>query len=330
MRRKKITEELDPKIDYMFMSIHDKDNIRLKESMRESCVAFLDILGFKEMIKNDIDRVIFLSRFLKAFKNFYFRSPTNFEINKSSLPKATMFSDSIILSAEIDKYFDFYNFAYAIAELQATLLKENIVLRGGIEVGSLYHNAPFVFGEGLLNAYYLESKIAKYPRIVIGNGVLRELEKRENERYDDYYFVHGTYRGLDFDSDIQRIISTEKNEDAFDEKLLAKLDDDTRKLIEAYKSVSYIDYLRYAFKKYEPLNISRQREYSDEIDLYYDELEPMIKFIKNGLLNDSQCVKQKYEWLKKAFNGALEMFIGRLKDKADQDYINFWIDKVIE
>lgn len=49
-------------------------------------------------------------------------------------------------------------------------------MRGGISRGKTVHTGDILYGEGMLNAYYLESKAAIYPRIIIDPKFVPEIE----------------------------------------------------------------------------------------------------------------------------------------------------------
>lgn len=49
------------------------------------------------------------------------------------------------------------------------------LLRGGISIGQLFIDDVMVWGEALLNAYYLEDKVANYPRIIIDKNIVSEI-----------------------------------------------------------------------------------------------------------------------------------------------------------
>ena len=97
--------------------IGDSENLEIKKSMKLSCVAFIDILGFSEMVKKDIDKVVLALRYVKLFRDSYCRLPSLDYKGEGRiediLPEATMFSDSIVLSHVINEDFDFYSFVYS-------------------------------------------------------------------------------------------------------------------------------------------------------------------------------------------------------------------------
>lgn len=59
-----------------------------------------------------------------------------------------------------------------VMQLCQQLLKDGFYPRGGIAVGPLVHLPRVVYGQGLVDAFLLESTVAKVPRIVIGPGAL--------------------------------------------------------------------------------------------------------------------------------------------------------------
>lgn len=60
----------------------------------------------------------------------------------------------------------------ATAWVQLALILEGVASRGGIDMGQFYADAPFFFGPALNSAYTLESKIAVFPRVVLGDSAL--------------------------------------------------------------------------------------------------------------------------------------------------------------
>ena len=59
-------------------------------------------------------------------------------------------------------------------------------IRGAIEIGVAMDWEEFgIYGSALYSAYYLESRVAKYPRVVIGDELLNYLQLWEKEKGED-------------------------------------------------------------------------------------------------------------------------------------------------
>jgi hypothetical protein len=175
-------------------------------------VAFIDILGFKEIVKQSehdttkIELLYSVLDFLKGWetsdkwdlkfveieedaqkkgvKNFDIRGKTN----------TTSFSDSIVVSVKVSDNVNemvstlIVNLAY----IGAILIEKGILFRGGLTIGNIIHNDNgTVFGQALIDAYQLETKSAKYPRIVLSDKLIRDLNypietKRDRYPYHQY------------------------------------------------------------------------------------------------------------------------------------------------
>jgi hypothetical protein len=116
------------------------------------------------------------------------------EMNKSNL-KYKYFSDSIQIFVPLmkNKYCsNTVNGVYAVmtacgAMLLASLARKK-AFRAGIDVGvGTQIDENEMYGPGLFSAYDLESKIAGYPRIVVGDNLLRYLNVHAQGRkmYDE-------------------------------------------------------------------------------------------------------------------------------------------------
>jgi hypothetical protein len=79
-------------------------------------------------------------------------------------------SDAVALSAAPNAA-GFDAICTAAEGLSRRLLRSGYFARGGISKGLLYQDYSMVFGPALIDAYRLESQIAKFPRIVIPRAV---------------------------------------------------------------------------------------------------------------------------------------------------------------
>lgn len=83
-----------------------------------------------------------------------------------------------------------------IKHIQLELMKKDIVIRGGITIGDIFHSDKYVFGTGLVDAYKLESERAVNPRIVIDQRIMKLLHEHKSkctpfERITGQFVVKG-------------------------------------------------------------------------------------------------------------------------------------------
>jgi hypothetical protein len=158
-------------------------------SKANSVVAFIDILGFKDIVKaNDKsknDDIIFELQLAleQAFKKSITTNKhwVDNELLKEKL-KHKQFSDNIYISFDFkDDYSDYELAVYMVttiaAHYQRIMLTKGFYVRGGIATGTVYFDEYMIFSNALIKAYEIESKIAKYPRIIIDDGVIKKLNK---------------------------------------------------------------------------------------------------------------------------------------------------------
>lgn len=179
-------------------------------------VAFLDILGFKEIckkrtceeIKAIFDDILLLKY---DYNNEFGKIIVSEQTIKNSNIKIV--SDSIIVTTP-DTLEGFEYLIYFCSFIQNMLLSCNLTLRGGIEYGEFFTMKNTVFGSALIEAYKIESDIAVFPRIVISKNVIEHLKDTNifsknilsdykkliansssakimiKKDFDDLYFVH--------------------------------------------------------------------------------------------------------------------------------------------
>jgi hypothetical protein len=137
-------------------------------------IAFLDILGFSNMVKYDFESSFENKIYLKKLFNIYNYTS---KIQEPSLGlNIVQFSDSVVLSVPYSEGL-FSQFISIIAKYQHDLFCEGILCRGGIAYGKHFIQESFVFSNGLIDAYRIESEIAKYPRIVVSNDLIELIYK---------------------------------------------------------------------------------------------------------------------------------------------------------
>lgn len=136
-------------------------------------VAFIDILGFSELVKHSESNNDLINYILEALHEMdsmkRLKSEEDEEIGQCEI---AVFSDTIVLSYKADFL---HLLTFSVIYLQAILLTKGILVRGGISQGKLYHRDNIIFGPALIDAYLLESSSAKYPRVVIDGKLIERI-----------------------------------------------------------------------------------------------------------------------------------------------------------
>lgn len=187
------------------MNFLDKDG---KPELKISFCAFMDVLGFSEEIKtsfaNKTHQELF-QRFQKAisreFKNI---TPDH----DDSLFQLKAFTDNIVLGYPLfteDAETEFGHMISALKQYQMGMALDGFFIRGGVAGGFLYMDENTVYGDCLLEAYEIESKIARDPRIVLSKDVL-ELVQSHITFYSEPQFSPQNREVL-IDSDGQAFIN---------------------------------------------------------------------------------------------------------------------------
>ena len=152
---------------------------------KESYVAFLDILGFKNMVKKEDDE--------KLSKYFDEVSKIIDDLKKIDRKKNIgyiVISDSIILT--IEKVSNSKNnteilrqICIAVSKIQKQLALNNIWLRGAISSGKTYFDEKNnqIVGPAYIDAYLLEEDMAVYPRVILDNRIFLDLDFKSSDDF---------------------------------------------------------------------------------------------------------------------------------------------------
>jgi hypothetical protein len=240
-------------------------------------VAFLDLLGFSDMCVNrkkdcaEIKAIFNDIELLKLNYDSFSRIIISDEVRNDT--EFTFMSDSIIISAPCSKEGLLF-ILYLSSCIQNMLLLNGVLLRGGIAEGDFYKRGNIMFGPAFISAYYLESKLAIYPRIIISNIIISTLKEKgllKKKTVEDYV---GKYKQ---NSNIP--VST---------------DDAVHTQIELLIKHSAEDGF-YFVNQFHPI----------ETVLFSDEKKARIEaVIQDGLASKSEIVKVKYQWLETHFNNS--------------------------
>lgn len=248
-------------------------------SYQKCYVAFLDLLGFKELCNKQLGCAEIKAIFddIGLLKYSYDNTLSIVTISEKTRSELTftVMSDSIVISApKNDEGFVFI--LYLCSLIQNMLLKSQnmILLRGGIAEGEFFKLENLTFGPALIEAYKLENEVAFYPRVIIDRNIIDDLKQREvmrNERktaknaMSKYTVVDYRKHSDNYSSHISLFVTESKDDKQY-----------------------FVDYLN----SLELLCLSQQNG--------------KIEFIKNGIVkgcrDENDRHRKKYEWLLKYYN----------------------------
>lgn len=157
-----------------------------------SYVAYLDILGFKDL-SNNINNASYIYDIYNNLLNVKKDSKLYSFIESINV---SILSDNIIVSC-IEEIDNFYEFCRYIIFIQEQLIDKNIYFRGGIVKGELFHNKHMCFGPALVKAYLFEKELSIFPRVIVDEEIIKNFNKKRNEMYS-----HSFDDDQDFDFEI--------------------------------------------------------------------------------------------------------------------------------
>lgn len=143
-------------------------------------VAFIDILGFKEALKNK-SKAVKIYDALTGIKNqveLHFASDSYKRFQGVLDTEITAFSDSVVISGSADQAIIVYLQVLRFSEL---LIKSGFLCRGAISLGDLHHKNGVLFGQAFVDAFNDESKRAIYPRVIVNPEVKQLILESENQ-----------------------------------------------------------------------------------------------------------------------------------------------------
>ena len=165
-----------------FKDIQYKEPYIPHQSYEDRVVAFIDVLGFSAMVEKtstDEKRLQLLTSALDCLHNKIWDWEADGVYSSFAF---TQFSDSIVISALAESADSFAMLMQLLLGTMDLVDGYGILLRGGIVRGQLIHDDTMLVGPAMVDAYRLESKMAKYPRIIIEE----ELKRRFDDNMEDY------------------------------------------------------------------------------------------------------------------------------------------------
>lgn len=156
----------------------------MQEEYQECYIAFIDILGFKSLIRDKkCSELIRIYESIKAMR--YVK-----EIDLPSLPEQNIhikvMSDSVCIFIPSDLKGSLQQLVFMCLDFQSRMFEMNppVLLRGAIVKGLIYSKDDVIFGSGFVDAYLMEENNANVPRIIINKSIIDDYKTNDNEFFD--------------------------------------------------------------------------------------------------------------------------------------------------
>jgi hypothetical protein len=170
-------------------------------------VAFVDILGFRDIVARMETEPGLFSTVRDALKTIdkQAREFRDYRAARKQSHEALLASGKVPLTSPPHLHMTAFSDCYVISEtfpawhvlagvqaLGATLLTHGILCRGAVVRGPAYHRDRVLFGPAVIEAYELESQVAKYPRILVTEEVRNAAWGYHEGRWKGRLFVQDT------------------------------------------------------------------------------------------------------------------------------------------
>ncbi len=148
-------------------------------------IATLDILGMSNAILSDTS-----DEHLNHIWNIY-QSWIKISKNSFNNLKVKVFSDNIAVVVDVGSLNAINEILDFVAYMQDHFLNCGYKIRGAVTKGQVFIDDMMIWGDGLVNAYNLESKKAIFPRVIIDTCLIDDIPKKYMDDVimyrDDYY-----------------------------------------------------------------------------------------------------------------------------------------------
>jgi hypothetical protein len=141
-------------------------------------VLFVDFLAFKAHVDRTVSEPEFLDRLIKAVKML---RKVGMERDFFPSQQLTHFSDSVVLSYKVTETSAVFWLLNQIQLAIINLADQGFLVRGAVTAGAMLHTKKNLVGPAMVEAYRLESTVAKYPRVLVDKSLLEIARKYRSE-----------------------------------------------------------------------------------------------------------------------------------------------------
>ena len=192
-------------------------------------IAYLDILGAKQMIYND-DNFDFLNHLNMFMEDAIEESGGGIFKHKEEI-YIKIFSDNILLAIELNKNDEQRDNKIAalfntVANIYNEILRYGYLMRGAIVEGEFFHNNKIVYGKALVEAVYLEENVANVPRILVKTKVSEPhsfyylMKDDDDELFLNIFHLCESFDDVAFKISLLEMLKKHKNEEKIKTKIM--------------------------------------------------------------------------------------------------------------
>ena len=174
---------------------------------KEYYIAFIDVLGFKQMVQEKTCKeIVDIYHSINSMRILQKTAEKNGEritvpLISSEEINIKVMSDSVCIYIRADIPESLFELIFICIDFQSRMIELDppILLRGAITKGELYSAGDILFGPGFVNAYLMEEYNANVPRIIINKDIIDEYNNLFpenslpnnilNRDYDAFYYV---------------------------------------------------------------------------------------------------------------------------------------------
>lgn len=132
---------------------------------------FIDFLGFKDIVEKTSTDNEALNKLVAALED----AASTAKIGNKSDFHVSQFSDCLVISYKVKNEAALFEIVNKLSLIVVRITGQGYLLRGGLTFGKLYHSDKAVLGPAMNRAYFLESEVAKCPRVILDPEVFNEL-----------------------------------------------------------------------------------------------------------------------------------------------------------
>lgn len=166
-------------------------------------VCFIDVLGFsndilrnwKNVESNPLEKILSIKKDMPGFSDIE-EDDDGLESHRTYVCRVNTISDSVTICFGYNENIIIGDLVLGleavlsnISYIWSTFISKGYTIRGAIDFGDIYWDESELIGPAFINAYRLESKVAKNSRVIVSsdlNRVLKNLVNRHKSSLNDH------------------------------------------------------------------------------------------------------------------------------------------------